>query len=166
MEHQSAKAAKEAFVAGHHGTSPHEINAVIGIVPLAALLLCCLGQTPAYKALLTNVAKLQLSFLRKAGLRSEQLCLSMAVAATLLLEFYVTLLPAVGAMMGVLHPATLFAWVAAACVVPCGVVLRRLWDAAEAHRHVVRVVERLAVHRPRSAMSFHLSRINSVRRPL
>lgn len=149
MEHQSAKAAKEEFVAGHHGTSLHEINAVIGIVPLAALLLCCLGQTPAYRALLTNVAKLQLTFLRGVGLRSEQLCLSTAVAATLLLEFYVTLLPAIGVMMGVLQPATLFSWVAAASVVPCGVLVRRLWGRAEAHHHVVRVVERLAVNRPR-----------------
>lgn len=38
MGHATSKSAKEAFFAGHSGTSLMEINQVVGLVPLAALL--------------------------------------------------------------------------------------------------------------------------------
>ena len=42
MQSVDAKAAKEAFIAGHSGTSLSEINAIVNLAPVWTLLYCSL----------------------------------------------------------------------------------------------------------------------------
>src|SRR5437899_2944628 len=95
MEQATAKELKEAFVAGTDGTSVDEINAIIAVVPLAAFVF-------RYLVRMRRLAGLtSIEYGKAMGLTSTRTQQPPAIAAVVLLEFYITLLPVICAMMGV-----------------------------------------------------------------
>ena len=139
MKQATAKELKEAFVAGTSGTSLHEINALIAVVPLATLVFRYLFKQREFFGL--NVADPWLG----GTVRSQE---PAAVAAALLLEFYIILLPVICAMMGVVAPARLFQWAAVAAAVPCMAALLSLTVREDARRHGLATGRLLSGPRP------------------
>jgi hypothetical protein len=139
MEQATAKELKEAFVAGTSGTSLHEINALIALVPLATLVFRYLFQQREFFGL--NVADAWLG----GTVRSQE---PAAMAAALLLEFYFILLPVICAMMGVVAPVQLFRWAAVAAAVPCMAALLRLTIRGAARQHGLATGRLLSGPRP------------------
>lgn len=128
-------------MAGHQGTSLLEINAIIGVVPLASFLLCSIFKRPACKAMLSRCILALKRLVVRREWKSKEDARRTAVATMLLPEFCVTVLPLIGSIMGVVRPLQLLVWAASLSVVPCAAVLTR---PAQAHRHAVAAAESLA----------------------
>ncbi len=126
MQPSVYKAEKEAFVAGHAGTTLLEINSVVGMVPLATLIYCSLGQRTARQATHdssdrpTDVPDAAPADISKTAERS------MHAGAALLAEFSAIIAPAIGTMMGVISPEWTFLCAALAAAALRVLALRRL----------------------------------------
>lgn len=96
MGHATSKSAKEVFFAGHSGTSLMEINQVVGLVPLAALLFAAAQSVMQQHAVAADSTT--------AGASSHMQCTLVEVRKVA--EMCAMVLPQIAVMMGLVASST------------------------------------------------------------